>query len=97
MKRLGIYGDAHLTELLMKEFMTGWMGNISNEDQDRISTIENTYETTFAGYVRQESEDLFIHMRFQKKELSWRDVDNWNLGPSTYPTEKGWCLSLIHI
>ena len=88
MKKNNISGDAKLMELMMKEFFVGRTNNVSLEDEKVINKIFASNHDN----IRQLCRDLFIHIKFQGKELSWSDLDptdEWKLGPHQLTTDQG--------
>ena len=92
---LDVYGNPKKTNFLIKEYMDGYHGDlsenekiISSEFKQKISTNES-----FLDLARQPCRHLFIHMQFQGKELDWSELPaNENeLGPFKYPTDFGSC------
>ena len=101
MKEVEAYGDVVLTDLLVKEFILGRIGNLSEEHEEFVNKIKAMlgHDYTFNDWSRQKCKDLFMSISFRGKSLTWRDLpQEWwyesDLGPYVYPTDFGACCFL---
>ena len=72
LKDVGIYGNVKATNTIMREFMHGRKGNLSQDEQNVIKQV-SAYNP-FEKFSRQKCRDLFMFMAYQDEYLSWSDL-----------------------
>ena len=77
---LKIYGDVEKTNVLIKEFITGYNETLTESHHDlRDDVLDFVYfGYSFQDYSRQKCKNMFVSMDFRGKTLTWKELpSNW--------------------
>ena len=110
LKQLNVYGDMQKTNALLKEFITGYQGNLTQEEEDTIKLVKDSRahqldldKWSFDVWSSQKCKYLFVNSHFQgRHHFTWRNIskyseefEGYGLGPSIFLTDYGACCTLI--
>ena len=95
-KNLSAFDDQVKKQQIIRKYIEGtkdwdyskWNQELDDQIQDKITS------THFLGIAMQKCNDLFIHIKFQSKDLTWKEIksDKYSsIGPRNTFTDNGRC------
>ena len=102
---LNIYGNMSRMDAVFDEFVTGRTGNISQEQQDILDSLETEanisryyHDEDFLWANRQKCRSLFRYLKFKEKDRVWSEFpDDEQWGPYHWRGHGAWRPDHIYI